>query len=84
MFKLIYNLEETGEFDTFEETFADLYKRLTDDIQTGMSWQLLETAIWIEAPSGEPMMFYEARDCACKTGLLIDGQLNLNKLPKGA
>jgi len=83
MFKLTHNMEEIGDYDTFDEAFIEMYHRVKRDIEEGTSWQLLETACWIEAKTGELMMFYEARDAACISGLLIDGKLNPDKLPKG-
>lgn len=84
MYKLTYALKKVGDYDTFEEAFIKLFELLTADLKPegpGMSYQLLETAIWIEEPdvmawSGKPTMFYEARDKACKMGLLKDGDLN--------
>jgi len=77
MHKLIYSLDHVGEYDTFEEAFVELFKRLTKDIKKGTSWQMVETSIWIESPDRElPMLFYEARDRACDLGILIDGKLN--------
>lgn len=80
MYKLTYALSKVGNYETFEEAFVELYNRLMKDMEgPGMSWQLLETAIWIEEPDLiGPTMFYEARDKACKMGLLKDGQLNPN------
>ena len=85
MFKLIHNMAEVGEYDTFDEAFIEMYHRVKSDIESneGTSWQLLETACWIEAATGELMMFYEARDAACISGLLVDGKLNPERIRKG-
>lgn len=78
MYKLTYSLNKVGEYKTLEETFVELYHRLQKDMDN-MSYQFLETAIWIEIPGQLlPMMFYDARDHACRCGLLINGKLNEN------
>lgn len=63
--------------DSFKEAFKKLYKETTDMMKnSGLTWQVLETAIWIKDPKEkEPMMFYEARDKACRDGLVKDGKL---------
>jgi hypothetical protein len=78
MYELTYALQTIGNYKTFEEAFIALYNRLTKDMEgPGMSWQLLETAVWIMEPGEDlPTMFYEARDRACRMGLLKDGSLN--------
>ena len=78
MYELTYALQKVGSFKTFEEAFVALYRRLKKDLEgPGMSYQLLETAIWIESPkSMGPIMFYDARDSACRRGLLVNGELN--------
>lgn len=61
---------------TFKEAFTDMFKWVDDLLQKGqMSYQVLETAIWIEVTSGQPIMFYDARDLACEMGILKDGKL---------
>ena len=79
MYKLTYGLVKVGEYKTFDECFIELYNRLQKDLDgpQGMSYQFLETMIWIETPfSSLPVMFYDARDMACTKGLLVDGKLN--------
>jgi len=78
MYQVTYALSRIGNYKTFEEAFIALYKKLKEDMEgPGMSWQLLETAVWIEEPGMMgPTMFYEARDRACTMGLLKDGELN--------
>lgn len=61
------------ERDTFDEAFTDMFNYVTAALKNdGMSWQELETMIWIETPTaGEPpLMFYTARDLACDKGLM--------------
>ena len=84
MYKVVYGMQKYGNYETFEEAFAKLYRILKKDIEAGnMSWQVLETAVWIETPKRPiPMYFYEARDHACDIGLLIDGKLNKEMLEK--
>jgi hypothetical protein len=62
--------------DTFKEAFADMFKwvkNLLDKNQ--MTYQILETVIWIETPTGAHLPFYSARDMAIKEGFLVDGKL---------
>ena len=78
MFELTYGLEKFEPHKTFGEAFIELHKKLTADLEKGISWQMIETTIWIlEEGTNFPEMFYEARDRACKIGLLIDGKINL-------
>jgi hypothetical protein len=83
MFKLIHNMVEIGDYDTFDEAFIEMYHRVKRDIEQGTSLRVLETACWIEAITGELIMFYEARDAACNSGLLVDGKLNPERIRKG-
>lgn len=77
MFELTYNLEVVGKYKNFSDAFIELYKKLKEDLKQGISYMLLENAIWIKSPfSDHPIMFYEARDIACNIGLLKDGVLN--------
>lgn len=78
MYKLTYGLQKIGDYKNFKEAFIELYNRLQKDLndEGGMSYQFLETAIWIEVPhSVTPLFFYEARDHACRIGLLQNGKL---------
>jgi len=83
MYTLTWGLVKTGRYKTFEAAFIDLYDRLKaalDDEDVGMSYQMLETAIWIEADVLQlPIMFYDARDIACTSGLLVDGEIPQSK-----
>lgn len=66
---------DCSEYDTFEAAFIALYRKLKIDLLKGMSWQVLETTIWIEK-DGTPINFYDSRDRACRCNLLVDGELN--------
>jgi len=78
MYELTYALSRVGTYNTFAEAFIALYHKLKADMEgPGMSFQLLETAVWIEEPDVVgPTMFYEARDRACHMGILVNGELN--------
>jgi hypothetical protein len=57
--------------ETFDEAFRDMYlyvKKLLDSDQ--LTWQVLDTAIWIETPDVLPLFFADARDLACQSGLM--------------
>lgn len=73
--KAIYNLREIGCFGTFKEAFAVIHNAI--EKEESLTWQLLETAIWIisASPEARPIYFYDARDIACEMGILIDGKL---------
>lgn len=59
---------------TFKEAFADMYNWVENQLDNGgMSYQVLETAIWIKTPSGTPLMFYDARDLAISEGIMKSG-----------
>lgn len=74
-FSTVYNLQEVGEFDSFEEAFASLYRHV-DAARTGegLSLQMLETACWIKSSGSLPFMFFDAVTMAHESGLLIDGK----------
>jgi hypothetical protein len=82
MYQAVYGLNTIGEFHSFEEAFAAIYHRLNEDMKAEqMSYQFLETTIWIEnkmmmpVPPINPIFFYDARDKAVNIGLLQDGKL---------
>lgn len=55
--------------ETFEGAWDAMYKWVDGLLQEGaMTYQVLETAIWIETPSGTPMDFYASRDFAIANG----------------
>jgi|WetSurMetagenome_2_1015567.scaffolds.fasta_scaffold1166173_1 hypothetical protein len=74
MFTLVYALENFGPYDTFVEAFKEMYNKVKKDISEGeMSWQVLETMVWIEEKGRRnPIMFYEARDLAHENGFIDD------------
>jgi hypothetical protein len=59
---------------SFKEAFAVMYQWVTAKLKTGLSYQALETAIWIETEKG-PLFFYDARDKAIADEILVDGKL---------
>jgi hypothetical protein len=75
MFKLTYLMEEIGEYATFDAAFRTLYQLLVADMKKGISWQVVETAIWIQRENSSPIYFYDARDMARRSGLLKEGKL---------
>jgi hypothetical protein len=77
MYKLvILNGNKRTEYPSFELAFKAMYQYVKDSlINGGMSWQELETMIWIEKPDWMLIMFYDARDYAYEIGLMKDGEL---------
>jgi len=74
MYEAVFALESLGRFLHFEEAFKALYYKI--ESESNLSLQVLETATWIKEESSElPIMFYDARDLACKLGLLKYGKL---------
>lgn len=68
--------DEEKECSSFEEAFTKMFNYVNGRLDTSnMSYQELETAIWIESPDGLPIFFYDARDLAIKIGILVDGKL---------
>lgn len=60
--------------ESFRDAFIQMYNWVTKYLQKGdMSYQVLETAIWIEDPSGNHTFFYDARDRAIQEGVMKDG-----------
>jgi len=55
--------------ETFEGAWRAMYKWVRDRMD-GLTFQALETSIWIESTSGTPMFFYDARDLAIEMGLM--------------
>ena len=51
--------------ETFMEAWNDMFKWVEKQLESsGLSYQVLETAIWIIDDSGLPTYFYQARDRA--------------------
>ncbi len=71
--------KDEGPFRTYAEAFANFFPRVTAMVSRGTSYQLLETACWIEGDFGPrriPLMFCDARDLAYDLGVLVgDGEL---------
>jgi hypothetical protein len=75
MYKLTYGMVMVFEAPSFQEVFINLYDRLQEDLkQDNMSYQFLESTVWIEKDSS-PMYFYDARDLACGLGILVNGKI---------
>jgi hypothetical protein len=68
---------EPIESEDFKGAFRAMFYYVKNALERGMSWQELETAIWIETPTNgaAPICFYDARDIACEAGWLVDGEL---------
>lgn len=61
---------------SFKEAFTDMFKWVDNLLKSGgMSYQVLETAIWIERSGRDPLFFYDARDLAYEIGVMVDGKL---------
>lgn len=59
------------ERETFNDAFRDMYRYVKGLLDSGdLSYQVLETALWIDTPTNVPLFFYDARDIACNTGLM--------------
>ena len=59
------------ESDTFEGAFRAMYAYVKNLIASGTAThQELETAIWIEPPTGVALYFYTALDMAWDAGLM--------------
>ena len=72
-------MRDIGKFKTFEGAFIKLFNLLEEDIEKdeGISLQLLESATWIHSETAPvPNLFYDCRDDAIDSGLLVDGELN--------
>jgi hypothetical protein len=80
MHELTYGLKKISEHESFEFAFIDLYDRLKKDLEdNNMSYQVLETTIWIEDKDNHnQIFFYDARDEAHRLGVL-DGQGNITE-----
>lgn len=66
--------KKLGEFDRFKDAAKAALQAVFDVLQEGgMSWQVLETAVWVETPSKTPILFYDLRDIAIEAGWLENG-----------
>jgi hypothetical protein len=67
-------LMQDSQHPSFEDAFKALYQKAITAVQGGsMSWQALETSVWIKSPGKQPLYFYDARDRAYDLGLLQAG-----------
>lgn len=75
MYKAVFELKELGTFNNLASAFKVIYDAI--DKAKELTWQILETAIWIEVMDSNPPIiysFYEARDMMCKLGHLVNGR----------
>lgn len=83
MFKILINMEDAGEYASFNAAFTKFFEEVRKTMEAGTSFQVLETANFIvfckdSKPTGV-MGFYDARDFAYETGLLAgEGVLQKN------
>lgn len=55
--------------ETFMEAWDDMYQYVKQRLADAtMTYQELETAIWIDVENGPPIFFYDARDRAINSG----------------
>ena len=67
--------DDKQSFTSFKDAFICMFNWVTDNLEKGMSYQVLETCIWIETPAGTPLGFYDARDLAYEAGVMKNGKL---------
>jgi hypothetical protein len=73
VFSVMFNMEDVGVYENFTDAFKDFWARIMADLDSGTSWQALESfhfIIQIEGKSHIPMGYYDARDLAYDIGLL--------------
>jgi len=71
MFKMTFCMaEDPNTYDSIIEAFNALAKKVFHQLNNGgLSYQLLETACWVEQMNPQQvLMFYEARDEAIRQG----------------
>jgi uncharacterized protein YgbK (DUF1537 family) len=64
-----------GDKPVVADDFAGAWKAMEAWVRkqletTQLSYQVLETTIWLENPAGIPIFFYDARDRACRENLI--------------
>jgi len=75
IYKVKVSLEEVGQsYETFAAAFEAFYNATKELVARGTSWQILETACWIEYKD-MPIYFYDARDIACAWKILVNGKI---------
>jgi hypothetical protein len=74
-YEAVYAMKSLGWHETFAGAFKALYDAVQDDLKHNrpMTDMILDRATWVLTPKG-PLMFYDARDRACKDGLLVKGK----------
>jgi hypothetical protein len=76
-FKL-FVFEDKGEFSSFKEACKVMMEEVRKALEGGgMSWQALESFIWIEEMGNSVVVawdFYACRDWACNQGMMEDGK----------
>ncbi|NJK93227.1 MAG: dihydroneopterin aldolase [Blastochloris sp.] len=80
MFKLVYDLSPAGEYDNLKDAIKAFVDKVKETLKIGGSWQLLETACWIEQPNHTPLYFYNARDYAIRQGWMTKSGGSLAEL----
>ncbi len=75
----VFVTKDISEHSTFVEAFVAFFKAVTELIDQGTSYQVLETFCWIEGIfdfdgkiAKMPLHFNDARDFAYDVGILID------------
>lgn len=69
-------LVDEGPFTSFKDAVQNFFGRIR--AMNGLSWQILETACWIERKSNgvkSPLSFYDIRDFSMEVGILEDGSV---------
>ena len=61
--------DDPVEFDDFKGAWEQMKKWVKDHMDN-LNYQILETTIWIERPSGTPLFFYDAKDLAYEMGIM--------------
>lgn len=75
MWNLTVGLKDTGQYNTFKEAVLSMKDRVEDMIKKGTSWQIIETAVWIQNDHGDPpIMFYVARDIGAEQAWFAAGE----------
>lgn len=73
-YRVFVELKDIGGYNNFGKAFGALHAGVKNLLAKGTSWQVLETACWIDC-SGFKMYFYEARDIAYCFHIMDDGKI---------